>query len=231
MYALLDWDNTLRTGFTIFDLGAYLDRHGILAPKALPRMEELREEYRQGRIDHDKLAEEVPDVFARGLKGVGEAAMEVALIDYRRTHDEGTMHAFTRNVFAFCRERGIEMIIVSGAPGLVVRRYRDELGISEVNAFECEAADGAFTGRVAVNNGFNKRYAAQRIIREKGEPPLFAMGDSSSDAGLLEPARMRISVGPNWDWVPGKENHYNCSARDDGAEIVRFIEQGMRGIG
>lgn len=225
MYALFDWDYTLRNGFTVFDFAGYLDRRGILAPGALATMNEYREEYKKGRMSHDDLAEKVPIAFAGGLEGAADEVVEKALDDYLVSFDHGVMHAFTRAVFDYCRRRGIEAVVVSGAPGLVVRRYRDSLGIASINAFDCEVVDGAYTGRVAVNNGFNKVETVRRIVEEHGRRPIFAMGDSSSDAPLLEAARIKLSVGQNWDWVSDRSNHYICDPEEDGSEMIRFLER------
>ena len=57
-YALLDWDNTLRQGYTLFSWIDYLIEVGTVGSVVREEIDYYIEEYLKDKISHDQLARE-----------------------------------------------------------------------------------------------------------------------------------------------------------------------------
>src|SRR5438093_283841 len=69
LIALLDWDGTLRQGYTLQDWIKFLNREGEIAASALAKFNRIFQKYFEGLITHDQLAESTASLYACALRG------------------------------------------------------------------------------------------------------------------------------------------------------------------
>lgn len=186
-YAVFDWDNTVRRGFTIFPWIDHLFEKGVFDDASHRSIQSLNERYRMGAITHDEYAERVGVFYAQGLKGKPVSLIETIENDYI-SQDRQAFFPEIQKLFDDLNDMGIEILVVSGAPHRILRHYQDELHIKRLYSFQEREKNGIISGDVEYNYGFNKSQIMSQIFQEYGCAPYMAFGDSESDYPLLENA-------------------------------------------
>lgn len=195
-YALLDWDNTLRRGYTLFTWMDYLIDIGTIKSIVREEINIYQEEYKKGIISHDQLAKYTCDIFSESIKGIKKSTLLKEIQSYMRI-DNSKLFSFTREIFNMLNEKNILPIIVSGAPSMILTQYCIEFKIYKIFAFVPAVDQNIFTGKVLYNYGYNKGLAVKKICEEMGKLPRFAFGDSVSDYEMLRKAKTSILVCKN----------------------------------
>lgn len=195
-YALLDWDNTLRRGYTLFTWIDYLIDMGIVAGVFRKEVDYYIDQYLKEEISHDELARNACEVFAKSIKGMRKSVLEQQIKGYL-CEDKVELYGFTKEIFKVLNDNKILPIIVSGAPSDILNNYRNEFNIYKVYGFVAEEENGKFSGRVLYNYGYNKNKKVEEICREMGKMPKLAFGDSISDFEMLKRAEKSIIVCEN----------------------------------
>ena len=192
-YALLDWDNTLRKGYTLFSWIDYLIGKGIIKSGVREEIGYLIQEYQNDNISHDQLAKEACYVYAQSIKGISRFFLNQQVRKYM-SEDEAKLFRFTKEIFNLLKQYRIQPIIISGAPEDVINNYRVALNINKIYGFATEENNGIFTGNVLYNYGYNKNKKVEEICNEFGNEPKIAFGDSVSDFEMLNRANKSIIV-------------------------------------
>ena len=195
-YALLDWDNTLRQGYTLFSWIDYLIEVGTVGSVVREEIDYYIEEYLKDKISHDQLARDACDVFAKSIKGMKRSILEQQIKEYMR-EDKAKLYGFTQEIFDVLNENRILPIIVSGAPRDILDNYRIKFNIYKIYGFVAEEDNDRFSGKVLHNYGYNKNLKVEEICKEMGKKPKIAFGDSVSDFEMLSKAEKSIIVCEN----------------------------------
>lgn len=204
-YALFDWDNTVRKGYTLFSWVDYLISHGILDEKLHKRINQIDQDYRNSLITHDKYAEIACSEYAKALKGIPVKTINDSANSYH-TLDKSFLFHNIHKLFALLSVSKIDIIIISGAPTMVLNTYKQDLCITEIFGFSEETIGNCFSGKVKNNYGYNKSDIVQQLITKYHTNPVFAFGDSESDIPMLEKAKYSFCIGdtlknPNYYYV------------------------------
>lgn len=195
-YALLDWDNTLRKGYTLFTWMDYLIDIGALESVVREEVDYYIEEYKRKKISHDQLAKEACDVFAKSIKGMKKSILERQIRTYM-CEDSAKLYEFTQEIFDVLKENRILPIIVSGAPSNIIEKYHIKFNIYKIYGFAAEVENDRFSGKVSYNYGYNKSLKVEEICKQMGRLPKIAFGDSVSDFEMLNKAEKSIIVCEN----------------------------------
>ena len=195
-YALLDWDNTLRKGYTLFTWMDYLIGIGIIESVVREKIDYCMEEYKKENISHDQLAKDACDVFAKSIKGIKKSVLEQQINSYM-CEDSTKLYKFTQEIFDVLNENNILPIIVSGAPYNILEKYHKKFNIYKTYGFVAEVEKGRFSGNVSCNYGYNKSLKVEEICKKMGILPKIAFGDSVSDFEMLNTAEKSIIVCEN----------------------------------
>ncbi|WP_158629973.1 HAD family phosphatase [Cohnella sp. AR92] len=194
-YALIDWDNTLHRGYTIYGLTDHLLKEGLAGEAILAEFERLRESYKAKEIAYAEYTIRTCEAFAAALEGVPS-------VDYRACvstfvpADEPFLFEDVIPVLELLHRYEIEIYLVSGAPAEVLRAYGERLGIKGIFAFELEEREGRLTGRVECNYGAEKeRILRHPLFRAPGAIHAVSMGDAVADVPLLDNSLVPIIVG------------------------------------
>ena len=194
MYALLDWDNSLRSGATLFTWTDYLVEKGILSPGVVDERKELQARYRRGEFSHDDLSRECCVSYLRAMDGMEESRYQALLRDYF-PKDRHNLAPHTPVLMAWLRQRGITPVVVSGSPHDVIEGYFAEFGVKHSHDFLTRITDGRVDGSFLCSGGHDKQSVVTLCQEQFGEAPVLAAGDSSSDLPMLEAARFPIVIG------------------------------------
>ncbi|MBJ6362569.1 haloacid dehalogenase-like hydrolase [Paenibacillus sp. GCM10012307] len=194
-YALIDWDNTLHRGYTIYGLADHLVEQQLVSGQLLLVFKELEHQYLAGTLPYADYTERTCASFAKALAGCSFADYVDAVRSYRPLNEAGLFPDAYR-LFQLLNKYGIRTYLVSGAPLDLLETYRDQLGLRDIFAFQLKTAHGRITGQVAQNYGLNK----ERILRHASfqsldSVHLLSMGDAVADIPLLNNSLIPIVVG------------------------------------
>ena len=92
-------------------------------------------------------------------------------------------------LFKMLNRKNVDIVVISGAPSIILESYKDEFHLKSVYAFKEQVSKGIFTGDVEYNYGFDKRRKVLELIKKYNGYPYMAFGDSESDMPMLDSAR------------------------------------------
>ena len=193
-YAVFDWDYTLHRSYTLFTWIDFLCSERILSEQIQDALKEMQKKYDLGLISHDAYAEMACREYALAVKGLPAARLKEILPAYMEW-DRQLLFPFTEGLFRYLKNRHIETVIITGAPGSVLEQYREYFGFKNIYAFEAEVHSGVYTGKIRCNHGSRKEGIMALLAKEYGSSPVFAFGDSSSDLPLLRAAEQAGCIG------------------------------------
>lgn len=192
-YAIFDWDNTVRNGYTLFSWIDYLCQKRILNADLQRHIERLSFRYEAGYISHDMYAKQACFEYAEAIKGMNKTDLLSHLPSYMST-DRKNIFSFCKNVFQKLGELKIDIYIVSGAPSFIIEKYQKEFNIKKIFAFDVFSFNGRYTNVIKSNFGYNKKAAVRYLTAKYGEPPFVGFGDSESDISFLKVSRNPFCV-------------------------------------
>lgn len=196
-YAVLDWDNTIRKGYTIFSFVDFLISESVLPWSVKQSIDEWDQKYRSGQITHDQYAQYACQDFADSLSGHSVSSVNNLVKEYIR-FDRQNLFSFSKTLFDFLHKYDIAPIVISGAPLCVIREYREEFHIQEIYAFEVSQHLGKYTGAVNSNYGYGKDDIISELIKKYRVPPFMGFGDSSSDYPLMQASQYGFCIGKDY---------------------------------
>jgi phosphoserine phosphatase len=189
--ALLDWDNTLRSGFTVIDWTRFLKSRKLYDEVAHEQICTIIESYIRHQLTYAELSELIAGLYASGLEGQLVSDIQESAADFARD-DQENLFQFTPQFLALLAERKIDVCIVSGCPSEVLSAYSSVLSWDRHYGLEAENQNGYYTGRVAANraNIKGKELVVAKLVGH--DLALLAAGDSVSDLPLLENAQIKL---------------------------------------
>ncbi len=203
-YVLFDWDNTIRNGYTLDSWVYYLCRRFVLPSDLWDSLKQIKKAYEKKSITHDQYAEIACSQYMLALKDVRYDELRCFALEYL-PYDREYLFYNIVSLFNKIYENDIDIIIVSGAPSIILELYKDDFHIKRIFALDGEVIDGAFSGKVKCNYGFDKQSVVHKIIDQYGNFPFMAFGDSTSDIPMLEHALYAFSINNIMD-----QENYKC---------------------
>lgn len=184
-YAVFDWDNTIRKGFTLFSWMDFLYQEKILDTKVRNSIAYVQNQYVKKQINHDEYAKKACEIYSFAMKGISEDIRNRLVKSYI-PYDKKSLMPFSQALFEYMNIYDIKPIIISGAPWYILDKYRDMFKLNDIFAFSEEYSRGLCTGSVAYNYGVDKRKTVEKLFEVFGMKPLVGFGDSYSDIPLFE---------------------------------------------
>jgi phosphoserine phosphatase len=222
--ALLDWDGTLRRGFTVVKWAQTLADAGLITRRGLIKMRRLFRSFRVGELSHDRLARETARLYSTELSGQSKSEVERLARKFVRS-DRSQLFKWTPQLLRRLVGRRIVTVVVSGVPQELLREYEERYHLDAIYGLMLETRGPTFTGRVAWNPGVSaeKRRIVREIKRAHKGSAILAMGNSASDLPLLRAARFRVVV-DNGKLSPGPRT-IHISGRNDPMRVVQVIDK------
>ncbi len=192
--ALFDWDGTLHQRATIRAFTTFLVAQGVLAPAVDREMDAAYDDYESGASAHDTLVERVVGAYAGAMAGQEVAAIEEQAETFVGV-DVRSLRPFTTALLERVAAMGIEAILISGSPEVVLSHHARRLPIGQVFGVLLDERGGRYVGTVARNTGLASEKAATVRAIAATRAVVLALGDSRSDLPLLRAARLPVLVG------------------------------------
>lgn len=187
---LVDWDNTLRAGFTVVPWTQFLESSGLFGGAS--RLREMLESFNPASDDYDAFCERMALAYAAGLVGRSQADVLEAAKAFVKA--DNSIFNFARHLLAYLEGEGFSVIVISGAPDELMHEYAEAVGFSLAGTLQLETASGSYTGEVLHNSGLSERKAqAVRAIAEHRSVAM-AFGDSTADFPLFDAASVGFLV-------------------------------------
>lgn len=192
--ALLDVDNTLRSGWLIVPWLESLRHEDVELQKpdvVLDSLAELFSEYSGGLLDHDSLAERTSELYRSAVslaERVDVARYAKKFVDAIATD----IHPFVEPLLVHLKAVRIAPILVSGAPQPVVRALADRLDIEEAYGM-CFPDDRPFANNPGIST--DKHAIVHRTVSTYRRRIRLAVGDSDSDKPMWNAADSAVVVG------------------------------------
>lgn len=193
-YALFDWDNTVHEGYTLFRWIDYLYECGEVSNGLLEKLDRCKADYNASRITHDGYAEFTWKAYEEEIRGKPEEDISLRLSKYFELGRDGDVFPFAQEIFAYLRDCDIDIIIISGAPYMILDGYRKRYQLSQIYAVKDEIHNGRFTGKVLWNTGYRKAVVINKIMKGFGRKAILGFGDSSSDLPIFDAAEHSFGV-------------------------------------
>ncbi len=222
--AVLDWDGTLRHGFTLVDWSEWLALEtGLISSGSLQRLRELFSAYASDEMSYESLALEGPRAYAIGLRGVAVRALELAAT--RFVEQDSGLAPFATPFFSLLRDHALGTVLVSGAPAVLLRRYPITAGVDEVIGLELRTQGGRCTGRLGRNPA--PRRAKRAIVRrlERDSQLVLGVGDSPADAPILERAQIAVAI-----HLEGDRPHHPPVNRVGRSQLLSVTERNVLAV-
>jgi len=193
--ALLDWDNTIHRGYTIYSLANFLLERELVPVSLIQRFKELETQYSQKSITYAEYTEQTCEAFAGALAGRSYKAYKSSIAAYRPI-SEAALFDYAYPLFELLNKYNIQTYLISGAPFDVLETYAEPFNLKGIFAFQLETQGDVLTGRVASNYGLNKeRMLNHPILLTPDVNHLVSMGDAVADIPLLDHSLIPIIAG------------------------------------
>lgn len=223
---LVDWDGTIRSGFTIRDWIQYLVDVSLIPRDVLQKIELCFQIYTKGKMSHDELAEKTASVYAESLRGVQVQALLNHAERFVKNVDT-TLVPASVHLLELLKQKGLDAIIISGAPIEILRCHAHNLQINHVYGLELAIAGSVYTGRIKTNPGTatSKALVITRLL-DAGTKSLVGIGDSDSDMPLFHASRFAVVIdNPTLD--TGRKTLYIRGNEKSGIAARRFLEMNV----
>jgi len=192
--AIIDWDGTIRHGFTIVDWMEYLYKHKIVGSHHIYKLKSYFQQYSDGDLSHDELAEITGNLYAKALRGKSYEKIRMLAEKYIRI-DKKKLFKEMVSLLENLKSINIKIVIISGAPLEVLEQYAVILDFHKVYALKIDRDEsGIYTGKVEENPGIS--VIKGKIIEglRKQYIIIYGFGNSESDVPIFKSAKQPILI-------------------------------------
>lgn len=193
--AVADWDGTLRPGFLLRDWLKFLSDLSVTKSTYVDDFDNLYHEYTSNRIGYEAFAEDAICLYGSAMNGVSAGTARSASSEFV-TQDLHNIYRFVEPFCSLMRSLEIKVIIISGAPSIVLEAYKNHIKLDMVYSIDIKVGhDGLFTHEFVHNFATrrNKRKVINDLISQNTDI-LFALGDAISDIPLLNAAKYAFVI-------------------------------------
>lgn len=227
--AILDWDGTIASGFSLFRYVDFLVSKEIISKENQSSFLKWFDKYNNNEISYLDLCIKSPLTYAESLKGHKHSEI-ISLIKEFEESEKQYFLPHSIILFEELRNLNIEPIIVSGAPYEYLYQLKDRLNIREIYAQQAEFNNDIGTGKVLRNPSIvsNKEKYINEIKSNSKYDVVLSVGDSTADVPLFIGAPNNIIVNNEEltaEYCAHKHNVYNLSTENfDRNKLIEFLK-------
>lgn len=203
LLALLDWDETLRKGITLFPWIEVLLDHELFSAAAYASIGQTYTQFRDGQLTYEQFALEISNEYALGLQKQSSFQVDLVAREFV-ARDCINLFPFVSSLIELFRERGMFSCVISGCPAILLNHYIAYLGIDIAHGLQVECdQQGVYTGRVETNPALAdfKDYLAGKL--DDRYRIVVGLGNTASDLPLVRRAECGFIVsGERLDFEP-----------------------------
>ena len=192
---LLDWDGTLRKGYTTLDWLMFLHQQNIVEKSHIQELRLLDAAFQEEKIKYEEFVRDVADIYARAINGKQKSEIAV-LADQFVKIDEANLFSFCKPLLHRLRLFHVNVVVISGAPIEPLLAYSKTLAFNRVFGVEVSTSDdGVYTNSVKANYGLlaSKIQSVQDVVTAD-TTVLLAIGNSINDLPLLSVAKQGLFI-------------------------------------
>jgi HAD superfamily phosphoserine phosphatase-like hydrolase len=191
--ALLDFDNVIYKGHSVFDIIQAQERDGFMKPGVWNAVEGQLQRYKNKEATYKEAADKMLKAWAEGLRG--KSYQEA--VDYVQTYFDNNPNKFF-GWFEAARPLLSQhhIFIVSTNYQFISEAVVSRFNLQGFVSSEAEVKDDRFTGRVAKSLAGNKGEVVGLLERYPKEGTI-AVGDSENDIEMLEKVEIPICFNPD----------------------------------
>jgi len=191
--ALLDFDNVIYKGHSVFDIIQAQERDGFMEPGVWDFVEGQLQRYKKKEATYKEAADKMLKAWAEGLRGKSHQEA----VDYVQTYFDNNPNKFF-GWFETARPSLSQhnIFIVSTNYQFISEAVVSRFNLQGFVSSEAEVKDDRFTGRVAKSLAGNKGEVVGLLERYPKEGTI-AVGDSENDIEMLERVETPICFNPD----------------------------------
>jgi len=202
--AFLDFDGTLSKDYITHAFIDYLIERKIYSQEHKVYMNQGRDNFLNGKIDHDEMCTIVLNGWAEGIKNQFTNTIRLNAMEFIKIF-RNNIYPSSFKLINYLKECGYHPILVSAAPHEVISLAGEELGIRDTYSTKVEIKSGLYTGKVITKAHLSKGKAeAIQEIAEKNNVHLqkcIAMGDAGGDFDMLKTVGLPIVLNPHKTFI------------------------------
>lgn len=208
-FAVFDIDGTLIRWQLFHAIVHNLGKHGFIPEAAHNRIREARAEWKRRTTNNGFAAYESVLVheYIAALKSINQADNDMIV---QEVFDEYKDQTFTypRDLIRELKARGYMLLAISGSQHEIIEKLAEHHGFDIAVGATLEQIDGKYSGEISTPV-FNKAEVLKRIIDEHQlmTDGSYAIGDSKSDASMLEMADNPIAFNPDRELFEIAQKH------------------------
>ena len=198
-FAAFDIDGTLIRWQLFHAIVHHLGKRGFIPQAAHDRIRQARAEWKRRTTNDGFAAYEAVLVqeYIAALKGVDEADYNAIVQDVYDEYKDQTF-TYTRDLIRDLKARGYTLLAISGSQHEIIDKLATHHGFDVAVGATLEQIDGKYSGAISTPI-FDKAAVLKQLIAEHGltTEGSYAVGDSKSDAPMLEMVQNPIAFNPD----------------------------------
>lgn len=192
--ALFDYDNTLSSGYTRYELGYAMEDAGLVKKGLKEQILELESNHQNGKIDYNKKFTDDKKIFSKYYKGL--KAVEVARFFRDEIKWKEMVFPWAYELIDRLKSNGYFTVLISGSWDFILNEIQEELDIDTYFGTEIEVVEGLFTENYKfIMTNEEKRKVARSLLREAEKS--IGLGDSIADLAILEQVKYPFIYEPS----------------------------------
>ncbi len=208
-FAVFDIDGTLIRWQLYHAVVHKLGKAGQLAPGDFEAINAARMEWKNRRTNEgfhhyeELLVERFKAALPRTDPSIYDEIIQEVFSEYK-----DQIFTYTRDLVAKLKEKDYLLFAISGSPQEVIELLAKHHGFDDAIGGSFERADGKFTGEYTTPI-FDKKAALGALVEKHGATyeESYAVGDSASDAAMLEAVTHPIAFSPDQNLYKIAQEH------------------------
>ncbi len=198
-FAVFDIDGTLIRWQLYHVVVDRLAKHGSLGTEAHAKIREARMKWKNrenndGFYEYEKMLVSIFEESITNLKSVEIDLLIEDIIDEYKDQ----VYTYTRDLIKSLKEKGYFLLAISGSHHELVSKLSEYYGFDDFIGSQYERSGDGFSGNSSVPS-FDKASSLKQLVSENGLSfsGSYAIGDSLSDAAMLELVENPIAFNPD----------------------------------
>lgn len=208
-FAVFDIDGTLIRWQLYHAVVDRMAKKGLLGTDAKDQLRDARMHWK--RREHPEAFHD----YEKALIAVYQAALpNLKSEDFDQTVSEiiqeykGQIYTYTRDLILRLKKRGYILLAISGSHQELVKLIAEEYGFDDWHGSTYQRKDGSFTGEAEIASFDKRKHLSMLVDRHKlSFDDSYAVGDSASDAPMLEMVEHPIAFNPDMKLLAIAQTH------------------------
>jgi len=225
--AIFDVDGTLFDGNLGIEFLKVLIRKGLFDKDIGQKIFVLNEKYKEGKIEKSILIDKIYKLYAVGMTNQKTSEVIPASLETWKGVS-GNLFDFVKPLVKFLKEKGFEIILLSGSPIEMIKILAKKLEIYKTVAGMLEIKDGVYTGNIISYPGSSEQKveALGKLVRDEkidvDWKNSIGMGDNERELGIFKKVGMPFALEPNEKLTnEAKRLNFTIANRNNILELVK----------